>query len=151
MLRHFLHGTEAGSIDDQEAELHTLVQWEDDHSYGPSISLEDLSTVAKEVLSLNSGTVKTATETALKKELAAGHPVIIGAAGKLLHNPHFKNGGPNYHMLVIKGYDDTGFITNDPGTQYGESYHYSYAVLMNAIHDWTTGDITQGAARYLVF
>jgi len=38
---------------------------------------------------------------AIKQELAAGHPVIIPAAGRLLGNPHFRRPGPLYHMLVI--------------------------------------------------
>jgi len=72
----------------------------------------------------------------LKKELAAGNPVIIPAAGRLLSNPNFTGAGPLYHVLVLIGYNSKGFIANDPGTRRGEKYFYSYNVLYNAIHDF---------------
>ena len=87
----------------------------------------------------------------LKKELAAGHPIITGMAGKLLPNPYFSNGGPNYHMLVVKGYDATGFLTNEPGTYRGNGYHYDYGIFFTALHDWNAQNILQGAKEYLVF
>lgn len=86
----------------------------------------------------------------IKRELAAGHPVLIPADGKLLKNPNFKNGGPVYHMLLIKGYlADGRWITNDPGTRLGKDYIYTNEVLMNAIHDWT-GEAADGARVGLV-
>lgn len=86
----------------------------------------------------------------IKRELAAGHPVLIPADGKLLKNPNFKNGGPIYHMLLIKGYlADGRWITNDPGTRLGKDYIYTNEVLMNAIHDWT-GEAADGARVGLI-
>ena len=71
----------------------------------------------------------------IKKELARGNPVIVPAAGRLLNNQYFKPPGPLYHMLVIKGYNADGFITNDGGTRMGADLIYSYQVIENAIHD----------------
>lgn len=75
-------------------------------------------------------------------QLAQGNIVIVPTDGNALHNPHFKQPGPETHMLVIRGYDnDTSeFITNDPGTKYGENYRYSYNVLYSAIRDYPTGN-----------
>ena len=81
----------------------------------------------------------------IKERLAAGHPVIVPAYGKILGNPNFRNGGPLYHNLVIKGYTDTKFITNDPGTRRGADYVYDFETLWNAIHDWNGGDVPNGA------
>lgn len=78
----------------------------------------------------------------VKKELAAGHPLIVPMAGRLLGNPYFRRPGPYYHMLVIKGYTPTGFITNDPGTKRGADYEYSYAAVLNAMHDFDPVSIT---------
>ncbi len=90
----------------------------------------------------------------IKKELSAGNLVIIPAAGKLLNNPHFTPPGPDYHMLLIRGYDDNTriFITNDPGTKFGSGYTYNYLTIDQAWHDWTgsTQAITQGARNMLV-
>ena len=89
----------------------------------------------------------------LKKELAQGHPIVAPFAGKKLGNSNFTNGGPRYHMLVIRGYDEKYFYTNDVGTSHGENFPYSYAVIMDALHDLVPegqGDIATGKKRVLV-
>ncbi len=87
----------------------------------------------------------------IKKELAAGNPVIIPAAGRSLGNPNFKRPGPLYHMLVIKGYTKDGWlITNDAGTRRGAGYRYKSSVLMNAIHDWNGGRVKSGRKVMIV-
>ncbi len=86
-----------------------------------------------------------------QQQVFAGRPVIIPSAGKLLENPNFKNGGPLYHNLVIRGWlQDGRIITNDPGTRKGNGYVYDADVLWNAIHDWNGGDVTNGAKVMIV-
>jgi len=53
-----------------------------------------------------------------------------------LGNPYFRTPGPIYHMLVVKGYDEDEFITNDVGTKRGDGFRYKYDRLISAIHDW---------------
>jgi hypothetical protein len=71
-----------------------------------------------------------------KAEIDAGRPVAVA----LLHHgsPHSPTGG---HWIVLKGYDDKGWVVDDPygelglangqwcavGGKAGESKHYSYA------------------------
>ncbi len=86
----------------------------------------------------------------LKRLLVDGYPVIVPALGRELGNPNFSGEGPLYHMLVLRGYDATHFITNDPGTRLGQGYQYTYDVLMSAIADWNNGDPVNGAARVVV-
>lgn len=87
----------------------------------------------------------------IKKVLSQGHPVIVPAYGKALGNPNFRNGGPDYHMLVIKGYTADGyFITNDPGTRNGKGYLYKESVLMNALHELYPGNMQLGKKRMIV-
>jgi hypothetical protein len=89
----------------------------------------------------------------LKIELAQWHPIIAPFAGKELGNSNFTNGWPRYHMLVIRGYDDKYFYTNDVWTKRGENFPYTYEVVMWALHDlipvgqW---DIREWAKRVLV-
>lgn len=86
-----------------------------------------------------------------KPHVLAGRPVIIPSSGKLLKNPNFKNGGPLYHMLVIRGWlKDGRIITNDPGTRKGNGYVYKADVLWNAIHDWNGGNVTKGPKVMIV-
>lgn len=86
----------------------------------------------------------------IKRFIAMGVPVILPADGKALPNPHFRNGGPVYHMLVVRGYTDDRFITNDPGTKFGERFLYTYDGLLNAVHDWNNGDVANGAPVMIV-
>lgn len=81
----------------------------------------------------------------IKGFVAAGQPVIVPAAGKQLGNPFFSGEGPLYHMLVIRGYTSTSFITNDPGTRRGEQFVYPYDTIMSAMGDWNDGDPANGA------
>ncbi len=88
----------------------------------------------------------------IKAALAAGKPVIMPAAGRLLGNPFYTPPGPLYHMLVIKGYTKTGqFITNDPGTRRGADFLYSPTTIMNALHDWRPdGNVEAGRKVILI-
>ncbi len=77
--------------------------------------------------------------------LARGYPVIMPFWGKALQNPNFRNGGPYYHMLVIKGYTaDNRFITGDPGTRLGQDYLYSFQNIIDSAHDWNNGNVPEG-------
>ncbi|MBP7114224.1 MAG: C39 family peptidase [Candidatus Peribacteraceae bacterium] len=87
----------------------------------------------------------------IKKVLSEGSLVIVPAAGQQLGNPYFTPPGPVYHMLVIRGYTEDGYvITNDPGTKRGEGYAYKWELLMSAIHDWNGGDVENGGRVVVV-
>jgi len=152
MVKHSIDGTPMGTQEQADKEITDLVHWEEQHGYGKSITLEQLNQIAKDYYGLNNGqVVQTSSIDEVKTELAGGHPVILGMAGKLLPNPYFSNGGPNYHMLVAKGYDSTGIITDEPGTFHGDGFHYDYSAFYAAIHNWNAQDITSGQKAYLVF
>lgn len=127
-------------------------------NYGETKLGDGLSIDAKQVVALITSYYPTFTATIvdnptisdIKAAINAGHPVIVPAAGRLLGNPNFTGSGPLYHMLVIRGYDATNFITNDPGTRLGQNYNYDIDVLMAAIHDWNNGDVMNGAARVII-
>lgn len=90
------------------------------------------------------------TKEMIQAVVASGRPVIVPAAGRALENPFFTPPGPLYHMLVIRGYTEKGFITNDPGTRRGEAYVYAYDRLLSAMHDWNDGDVEAGIPMMLV-
>ncbi|MEX1997787.1 MAG: C39 family peptidase [Candidatus Andersenbacteria bacterium] len=87
----------------------------------------------------------------IKEALGTGKVVIVPAAGRSLPNPYYRQPGPLYHMLVIKGYTQDGkFITNDPGTRNGADFIYEQAVLLNAVHDWNNGQVEQGRKAMII-
>jgi len=92
----------------------------------------------------------------IKEYVAQGFPVLLPSSGRDLGNPFFRGTGPFYHMLVIRGYDEEHFITNDVGTKRGENFVYKYDVLLNANHDlhpdvfYNAAAIVKGEKRVLV-
>lgn len=89
----------------------------------------------------------------IKAEIDAGQPVILPVHGRALRNPYFRQGGPDYHTVVISGYDDDKreFITQEPGTRRGQNYRYSYNRLMDAMHDFVPNYRTRFGERVAIF
>ncbi len=73
----------------------------------------------------------------LEKEIEARHPVIVPVFAPTLHNKKYEAGEPDYHVIVLIGYDQARkeFIVNDPGTVSGNGLRFSYDALMDAMHD----------------
>ncbi len=115
-----------------------LVKWEENNGFKVDLTTDETAVVLKDYFDLTAEVTTDVLVEKIKKELLAGKLIIAPAAGRQLGNPNFKQPGPIYHMLVIRGYDDTKgeFITNDPGTKKGEGYRYKYQKLINAVHDW---------------
>jgi len=90
----------------------------------------------REVYGLKTEIKKDYTENDLKRALTDGKLVILSLNGRLLGNPNFRSPGPIYHMLVLRGWNEKEFITNDPGTRKGKNYTYTYETLHNAAAEW---------------
>lgn len=89
----------------------------------------------------------------IKYELSQWHPIVAPFAGKKLWNSFFTNGGPRYHVLVITGYDEKVFFTNDVWTSRGENFTYEQEVIMDSMHDLIPNwqwDIVDWEKRILV-
>jgi hypothetical protein len=138
MAKHYLTGE---PLDQERAntEIILLTDWQANEGYRVDVSISQLQEIAQDYFELESAIYYDDKVTAenIKKIISAGYPVIVPAAGQLLENPYFRGAGPPYHMLVITGYDQDEFYTNDPGTSRGEDFKYSISNLMNAVHDWT--------------
>lgn len=151
MLNHYLNHTLIDSPSTADKEILDMISWENTHNYKVDVTLQQLSEIADKYYGLKSGRIiSDATVDNIKAEIFAGHPLIVPAAGKLLANKNFRNSGPNYHMLVIIGYDQTDFITNDPGTRNGKGFRYKFDNLLSATHDWDSNRITNGRRAMLV-
>ena len=135
-----------------DALLKKVIAWEEERfGYYKDTTVAETAVMLEEYFKLRVRIVDDPTVEDIKQAVADGKPVIVPAYGKTLPNPYFKNGGPLYHMLVVKGYTETKFITNDPGTNTrGAEFTYEYDALMNAIHDWNGGDVPRGAKRIII-
>lgn len=129
-----------------------LVAYEDaTYGYNKDTTAADVVNTAKNYFGRPNVLLQEATEENIKAALAKGFPVIVPAYGKALLNPNFRNGGPDYHMLVIKGYlKDGRWITNDPGTRNGPDYIYPKQRLLDAIHEFQEGQPMQEGAKTMI-
>lgn len=116
---------------------------------------ESLETISQLIVDLDlpwtTQLVSDPTQEDLKNELSAGHPIIVPVYAPNLKNPYYTNGGPDYHVLVLTGFDDAEgvFIVNDPGTKDGEGLRFGYAVFMSAIHDLNSKNSATGKKAVL--
>jgi hypothetical protein len=128
-----------------------LVAFEEARGKTPDLAAREVAEIATAKWGYDVVVTSTVTPDLVKRALANGYPVILPANGKRLENPNFRNGGPPYHMLVIKGYaNNRHWITNDPGTRLGADFTYRYAHLLSVARDWNGGDVPNGKPVLLV-
>lgn len=120
-----------------EREIDKLTEWQQtNYGYYLSITTPETARMAREVYGLKTEIVNMS-ESVIKQALTEDKLVILPAQGQLLNNPNFTPPGPPYHMLVITGWDNTHFITNDPGTRNGSKYRYTYETLYEATGNYS--------------
>ncbi|MBI5421773.1 C39 family peptidase [Candidatus Peregrinibacteria bacterium] len=138
--------------DQFRAEILALVDWEN-NTFGSyeHTTVEQTARMIREALGFSDfEIVENPTVDQLKGVLAKGSVVVAPFSGKDLKNPFYSNGGPLYHMMVIRGFDSKNFIVNDVGTKRGENFIYPYARIMETMHDWNDANIHLGAKRVIV-
>jgi len=130
------------TADEMEEEILKAVAWQEENWGGHyDLPVEKIVELAKEYFKIEKVKVIYNIESVeqIKEKIAAGNLVLVPAAGRLLDNPYYRQPGPVYHMLVLKGFDKKGIITNDPGTKRGEDFRFKEDNLWLAIHDWPAG------------
>lgn len=140
MANAYFNGPHTPKLDTQyvEGQLTKLTDWEmKTFGYNLDITSEETVEMIKANYGLNAKMVTDFSEASIKKELAQDHLVLIPVNGQMIGNPNYKQPGPKYHVLVIRGYTATSIITNDPGTRNGLNYAYSYSTLYKASGNWS--------------
>ncbi|MFH1712272.1 MAG: C39 family peptidase [Patescibacteria group bacterium] len=147
MVSEYYKGAPSGEIDSEAVETAILevVDFEMDYlGYYLDADVAASAQVIDLYFGYGARIAETPTINNIKAEIAAGRPVIVPVASRKLGNPFYTGLGPLFHYLVIKGYSDDMFITNDPGTRSGENYVYDIDVVMAAMGDWNNGDPANG-------
>lgn len=153
MVDSFFDGRGLGGPDAVERKLKKMVAWQRGRfGYFEDTTAEEVAVMLREFFGYKKvEVVYDVTANDIKRRLVEGVPVILPLYGRALGNPFYTPPGPDYHMLVVRGYTADGkFITNDPGTRRGEAYLYRPEVLVNAIHDWNAGDVERGRRAMIV-
>jgi hypothetical protein len=124
-----------------ESQLTKLTDWEmQNFGYNLDVTSEETVKMIEASYGLQAKILYGFTEDEIKNELAQNHLVLLPANGQMLGNPNYKQPGPKYHMLVIRGFTSTTIITNDPGTRNGLNYPYSFDTLYKANGNWSHAD-----------
>ncbi|MEK7546340.1 MAG: C39 family peptidase [Patescibacteria group bacterium] len=147
MVHAYLEGAGPFTPDEADRQILAMVDWETTRfGYYKDTDADEVVTIAKELYGYaKARAVPLASMDQVKAQVDKGIAVILPAAGRMLKNPYFTDGGPPYHMLVVKGYTKDGkIITNEPGTRRGADYLYDAELLWDAVHDWNGGNVPEG-------
>jgi len=151
MAGRYFRGQGISGPDDAEKGLQEIISWEKENlGFFESTTAEETVRVIKGIYGLNAQVVENPTVDELKRALAGGKLVLSPSAGREIGNPYYKSPGPLYHMLLIKGYTKTQFITCDAGTKRGENYPYIFKTVLDSNHDWNGGDVASGAKKMIL-
>ena len=121
-------------------EILKLVEWET-KTFGDykDTNAAQIARFLKEYLGLDSKVYTDPSFEDVRTILERGHFILMPFDGKLIGNPNYKNGGPVYHVMVLKGFKvgaSQKIITEDVGTRNGEDYVYPWSTLQNAMHEF---------------
>lgn len=152
MYRGYLEGIQypGGRIPDAEADsvFRAMKTWQV-KSYGsePDLTMTALGAFAQSYYGYKPVVEKDITAENIKKAVSDGHPVIVPVMTHSLQNTMY---GPVsvYHVLLIKGYDANGVITNDAGVGNGVNKHYTWDILWQAIDAQT---VKMGQGREMLY
>jgi Peptidase_C39 like family len=147
----FLNGN-TNTYETIDTAVRSLTSYVQNFGYKESINVQQLQTIATNYLGRNSVILEYPNADDIERSIIAGYPVIVPLAGRNLGNPHFMGEGPWYHMLVITGYTETTFVTQEVGTNFGANYEYAKEVILSNIHDFTgiAENIDSGVPRVLI-
>ena len=135
-----------------DAAVVRLTEFVANSGYEESMPLAAVQSIAHDYFNARSFIIENPSVADIEKSIQAGYPVIAPLAGRNLNNPYFTGEGPWYHMLVISGYNETEFITQEVGINSGANYAYKKTTIMQNLHDYTGVDeyIKTGERRVLV-
>jgi hypothetical protein len=139
MANAFLTGTTEDKLppDAAQTAINNLKAWENANlGYNANTGVEATTKMAEGAFGLTITQIQNFTEADLKTALDENYPILLPINAKLLDNAQYANGGPIYHMIVLRGYKGDTFIVNDPGTTGGDGNEYPFSVLQNASADW---------------
>ena len=117
--------------------INSLKRWEEANiGYNADTGAYATSRMAEGTFGITVRQIRDYTKADLKKELAKNHVILLPINARLLGNPTYAESGPTYHMIVVKGYNASGFVVNDPGTEEGNGMIYTFETLKKSAADW---------------
>ncbi len=150
MANAYLSGNEQKELPASEAEkaIKVLKNWEQSNiGHNADTGANETEAMAEGAFKMQVNQIRDFTAEDLKKELAQNHVILLPINAGVLNNPKYSDGGNFYHMIVIRGYNEKGFVVNDPGTNEGNGNVYSFETLQKAAADWNNGKMMMDGTR----
>lgn len=136
---HYFYQNSSPSLSQIKDDLLDLFSYQTSQGWGHDVNLEQIASTFTDFYGYSTQIILNPTAKDLENLIANNTPVLVTANGKTLfkENKNFRNGGPDYHALVILGYDSSKqiFTVHDVGTQHGAYFKYTYSTLLDSIHD----------------
>lgn len=139
-----------GRVPEAEADtaFRAMKAWEvTNYGTEPDLTMTALGNFAKSYYGYAPTVKKNITENDIKSALVAGHPVVVPVMTHSLENKMY-GAVSVYHVMLVKGYDETGVFTNDAGVGNGPNHHYDWNILWQAID---AGAAKMGTGRELLY
>ncbi len=120
-----------------ETEISDLTVWQDQNfGYHLDTTASETAQMIRDYYGLKAQIYSNYSLQDIKDQINLRHVVILPVNGQVIGNPNYKQPGPIYHMLVVRGYTTAELITNDSGTRKGQNYSYAFSTLYSAGADW---------------
>ncbi len=150
----YYHNEKPLTTESADSEILALTGWVADQGYAVDVGAFEMQKITAEYYGkkVKVYTGDEVTIENIKKLISMGYPIIVPFAGQQVGNKNYIYPGPPYHVLVLTGYDENNFYTNDPGTQFGQNYIYDQQLFFDAIHDWagSKSNVLEGQKAMLV-
>ena len=154
---HYFYQNSSPDLSQIKNDLLKIFSYQTSQGWEHDVNQNQIASAFADLYGYSTQIISNPTTTDLENLIAKNTPVLVTANGKILfkENKNFRNAGPDYHALVILGYDISKqiFTVHDVGTQHGAYFKYTYSTLLDSIHDLpNTGkkDINLGQKSVLV-
>jgi hypothetical protein len=139
MANAYLTGNTSSNLDPREVNktINNLIDWENANlGHHADTGIDDTAKMVESAFQLKTKKIYNFTEEDLKRELKDNHVLLLPINAQGLNHPNYQRGNVIYHMVVIHGYNEKGFIIHDPGTEEGKDNVYAFDKLFNPAADW---------------
>jgi hypothetical protein len=143
MANSYLRGTRGGTLPavTVQDQITRLRNWErENFGYDANTGIEETARMIGAVFSLQTELINDYSADDLKRALYNHHPVLLPLNAHILNTEKYPTESRLYHMVVVRGYNEQGFIIHDPGTVSGSDNIYTFNQLKQAAVDWNSAE-----------
>lgn len=139
LLAHYFYTGEVLTKNQANIEILDMVDFQH-KNYGAEYDIfaDEMGELARDYYGYDKYRVINGTIENIKNEILNDNPVIVPTTASYLKSEKSDYPELGYHVVVIVGYNQYGFVTHDVGTVTGEDFTYTYTTLQNSIKDYNS-------------